>query len=56
MYCPYNQALDCMDRSDSKDTKPCEKCGWNPDVDQERRKKTREMLAKGVTNGKLETD
>ena len=39
MYCPFNQAVDC-----DKDNRNCDKCGWNPDVDKERKEKTRERL------------
>ena len=50
MYCPFNQALDCIRENDE----PRKKCGWNPDVDQERRKKTRERHEKDVLVSPIE--
>lgn len=39
MYCPYNKALDCVDKD-----RHCDKCGWNPEVEAERKNKTRLTL------------
>lgn len=38
MVCPHNVSVDCTG------DKNCDKCGWNPKVDAERKKKTREKL------------
>lgn len=36
-YCKYNMAVSCTDHK-------CENCGWNPEVDEARREKTRERV------------
>lgn len=40
MYCPYNPALDCDDKD-----RHCDRCGWNPEVEAERKFKTRQKIA-----------
>lgn len=46
MYCPYNNALDCEDIKHND--KACEKCGWNPTVCEERKKKIREDIEEDI--------
>ena len=38
-FCQYNGAVDCADKTN------CAKCGWNPAVDEIRKKRTRARLA-----------
>ena len=47
--CPFvkNNSVGC-----ALDDRKCDKCGWNPAVDEVRRQKTREKLMKEAANDK----
>ena len=44
-YCPRNEAVVCEEKNQ------CHRCGWNPEVAEERSKRIREELRKRTEGG-----
>lgn len=48
--CPFRKHVEC---THIKDREPCQKCGWNPSIEVDRKMTIKLQMLRGSWNGRL---